>query len=446
MSIKDKKKEFLLSMGFKPLLDTKNNTLYVRGKYIMSSSDDNESLESMEKKIKDFFKNEDIVDRVSGVQEESIEKQGVVPTEEPAASENLSVDGEQELPFVEETEDPFKDNSEEVEPFYLCDTLKNIPTPIFRRLSLDGNRYYYRVLEDGGIKIYASATNLIKDGYVEKSNSLNEWKELQRLMGKDPEEVSQYEADKGTIMHMLYGLYLTGRDFFLRRSHIIKLIEESDIKISKKNLDRFKSSVSDIDNMIERVVRFAKFCHDYKVKVLAIEKILSCEQYEVASPIDSIVEMTIQEKEEGYFGEVYKVNGANFKKGDPKKSIRITDRTFVAILDFKSGGIYPSHSFQLNLYKMMVKEWYGDVIEIEKIYNFSPKSESNKGYTLRDQTDCKELIKADVVYQQGYLNHRNKDKVFKTYIGCLNINKPYMEEDYTITYDIAEELAKRFTS
>lgn len=92
----------------------------------------------------------------------------------------------------------------------------------------------------------------------------------------------------------------------------------------------------------------------------------------------------------------------------------------------------------------MVKEWYGEVLDIEKIYNFSPKSESSKGYTLRDQTDCSELRKADVVYKQGMINHQNKDKKFRTYKGVLNIGKEYNDDDYTIEYDIAEELSKRF--
>lgn len=398
-----------------------------------------------------FLYNNEIYYSVVGKDFETVKREAEMIIKNSVAEEvmkgELKGDKEEDteiLPFNSEDDDPFISNSEEVEPFYLAPELKAIDTPVFRRLSLDGNRYYYRVMDDGNVRIYASATNLIADGYAEKKDSLNEWKQMMKMLGKNPEEVSQYEADKGTIMHFLYGLYLTGRDMYLRRSYIVKTVLESDLKISKQNMDRFSHSLDDIDDMINRLKKFAKFCSDYKVKVLAIEKILSCEEYEVASPIDAIVEMSQWETVEGYFGAVYQRATGEHKKGDPKKETKKVERRINAILDFKSGGIYPSYALQLHLYRLMVKEWYGKVLDIEKIYNFSPKSESSKGYTLRDQTDCSELRKADVVYKQGMINHQNKDKKFRTYKGVLNIGKEYNEDDYTIEYDIAEELSKRF--
>lgn len=417
--------EYLLSMGFSPLTKGGDNTIFIRGKALYTISDPTLSVDQIKEEIRTLVGSEDL-------------KEKLEPDADPVEQ------AETVNPFDGEAEDPFISNSEQVEPFYLCDELKSIETPIFRRLTLDGNRYYYRIMDDGSVKIYASATTLIKDGYVDKSDALSDWKNMMKTLGRDPEEVAQYEADKGTIMHYLYGIYLTGRDIHLHRSFIIKLMEESDLKIGKKNLDRFKSSADDLDNMIERLKRFAKFCSDYRVKVLAIEKILSCEKYEVASPIDAIVQMTITETVEGFFGAVYKRNGDGFKAGDPKKEKKSVDRTFNAILDFKSGYIYPSHAFQLNLYKLMVEEWYGDAVKIDKIFNFSPKSDSSKGYTLRDQTGCKELEKADAVYTQGMINHKHKNKTFTTYKGCLNINNRYDEENYKVTYDIADELSKRF--
>ena len=398
-----------------------------------------------------FSYNNEIYYSIVGKDFETVRREAEMIIKNSVAEEvmkgELEVNEEEEvevLPFSQEDDDPFISNSEEVEPFYLAPELKAVDTPVFRRLSLDGNRYYYRVMDDGNVRIYASATNLIADGYAEKKDSLNEWKQMMKMLGKNPEEVSQYEADKGTIMHFLYGLYLTGRDMYLRRSYIVKTVLESDLKISKQNMDRFSHSMDDIDDMINRLKKFAKFCSDYKVKVLAIEKILSCEEYEVASPIDAIVEMSQWETVEGYFGAVYQRATGEHKKGDPKKETKKVERRINAIIDFKSGGIYSSYALQLHLYRLMVKEWYGEVLDIEKIYNFSPKSESSKGYTLRDQTDCSELRKADVVYKQGMINHQNKDKKFRTYKGVLNIGKEYNEDDYTIEYDIAEELSKRF--
>lgn len=262
------------------------------------------------------------------------------------------------------------------------------------------------------------------------------------MLGRNPEEVAQYEADKGTIMHYLYGLYLTGRDMVLNRSFVVKTVQEGKLKISKKNLDRFFNSIDDLDDMIVRVMKFAKFCSDYKVKPMMIERILSLEDYLVATPIDAMVKMTFKYKEEGCFGAVYQRATGQFKKGDPKKEVREVEKEEVVILDFKSGGIWESYAFQLEAERRMVKAWYG--IDA-RIMNFSPKSTSSKGYTLKEWTeDSVALEKADCVFQQGMLNHLRKDKKFKVRKGVLNINKPYNEEDHTVVYDIAEEISKRF--
>lgn len=66
--------------------------------------------------------------------------------------------------------------------------------------------------------------------------------------------------------------------------------------------------------MIVRVMKFAKFCSDYKVKPMMIERILSLEDYLVATPIDAMVKMTFKYKEEGCFGAVYQRATGQFKK------------------------------------------------------------------------------------------------------------------------------------
>lgn len=401
----------MLSIGFKPMSEDENNVLFVNNGYVISVANPDQTLEDVVAEAEYSLKNEDIIER-------------------------------EELPFDGEEEDLFISNSEAVEPQFICEELADIPTPVFRRLSLDGNRYYYRLLEDGSVKIYASGTNLINDGYADNKDTLMQWKELQKLMGQNPKDVTEYAADKGTIMHFLYEQYLKGRDMYLRRSFIIKLLEESDLRISKKNMDRFKSSVEDLDDMIERLVRFAKFCTDYELRPMAIEKILSCEQYDVASPIDLIAEIYEEKTVEGYFGEVYQKNTKDKKKGDPKLSTKKIKEKKIVIIDFKSGDMHNSQILQLELYRRMVKEWYN--IDVDGIYNFSPKSESSKKYTFRERSGSKEIKKADCVFMQGMINHQNKEKKFKTYKGCLNIKNSFKEEDCTITYDIAEELAKRF--
>ena len=431
------KRDFLTSMGFQPMLPGDTNTLFTMEKMVFSVADDHTSLEDLKRQVMNILK-------IRGVVEGDPE-----PNEEPEPEPEQAKESESEQPAAptgkepaSDEYDPFGEGIESVDPFYLCDELKKVKTPVFMRLTLDGNRYYYTVKDTGEVLIYASATNLIKDGYVEKRDGLTDWKQFQKLIGKNPEEVAQYEADKGTIMHYLYGLYLTGRDIVLRRSSIVNLVKESDLKISKENKERFCHSQSDLDDMMERLKRFAKFCWDYKVKPLAIEKILCCTRYQVASPIDLIAEITYTVTEEGYFGEVYQKNGPGYQKGDPKKSKRTYEKSENVIIDFKSGSIQPHHALQLHLYRLMCAEWYPD-FHIARIFNFSPKSESSRKYTFREQTDNKEIRKADAVFTQGMINHENKDKVFTMNIGVLNIKNEFKEEDYTITYNIADELSKR---
>lgn len=451
----------LMENGFKPIKE--GSTIYEYGGCSIIAG--NRKLKDVKSQMISILAQIDMVERMNNMLTQEEEKEAVEKAEpkkktkkkeskpkEEAKPENEEKkekkeekeEEKEELPMDGEEEDVFKENTEPVDPVYVAESLKEVQTPIFRRLTLDGNRYYFRVMDDGYVKIYASGTNLIKDGYAENKDALNEWKALMKDLGKDPVAIAKYEADKGTIMHYFYGLYLMGRDIYLRRSFIEKTLKESDLRLEKGNMEKFLSSPEDIENMIDRIIRFAKFCSDYKVKPLLIEKILCLEEYEVASPVDLVCEMTMEEVVEGYFGETYLRASGGHKKGDPKLSKKRVEKKIYAIVDFKSGGIWPSYALQLEMYRRMVNRWYEGKINVEKIYNFSPKSESSKGYTLRDQTGSKEIKKADVVFAQGMINHQNKEKKYKMFVGKLNINEGYNEEKVSVTYDIAYELSKRF--
>lgn len=76
------------------------------------------------------------------------------------------------------------------------------------------------------------------------------------------------------------------------------------------------------------------------------------------------------------------------------------------------------------------------------IYSSGWYPKSAKGYTLRDQTASKEIRKADAVFEQGAINHSNKDKVYKVYEGRLSIGAPFDEEKITRTYILQEELKR----
>ena len=114
-------------------------------------------------------------------------------------------------------------------------------------------------------------------------------------------------------------------------------------------------------------MKFAKFCSEYKVKPMMIERILSLEDYLVATPIDAMVKMTFKYKEEGYFGAVYQRATGQFKKGDPKKEVREVEKEEIVILDFKSGGIFAQSSNTLSAYPNTLVSKFAEDIILSKV-------------------------------------------------------------------------------
>lgn len=353
---------------------------------------------------------------------------------------------------------------EETDATYLAELLQSVPAPLVRRITINGDRFYFTV-EENSVVIHASATTLIADGYVDRSRGLTDWLVNQRVLGKDPEFESRKAADLGTIMHYLYGLFLMGRKLPLIPSKLRKVIKDSDLRIEPYMMELLLNDNGAMNILIEDILSFAKFCKDYNVKPLAIEKVLvldnllgefkkeddKFDHFSVASPIDAIVEMDCTEKIKGFHGEVYQRATGEHKAGEPKETVKEITRRIHAILDFKSGGFnrkgnfYPEHAFQLELYRRMVEYWYGDLIKIEKLYNFMPKSISaSSAYYLRDQTNNPEAArKSDVVFAQGAINHIQKPKVVKYFTGEIDIESGDIQKCIK-EVDLKEELERMF--
>ena len=181
--------KILTDLGFAPMVEGEGNTLFRMNDVVMSVSDPNQTPEQLKKEVMSLIKNRDIA-----------EKGGQVPVvEEPAPEPEQAQKEEPEAQAEEaahnpgeEDSNPFIENQETLEPFYICDELKKIETPKFVRLTLDDNRFYVRKMDDGTAKIYASVTTLIKDGYVDDKTALQEWKQEMEMLGRNPEEVAQY--------------------------------------------------------------------------------------------------------------------------------------------------------------------------------------------------------------------------------------------------------------
>lgn len=310
--------------------------------------------------------------------------------------------------------------------YYAAEWIKDIPTPVLYRMTVAGKRVYYEMGADGYPIIYDGATNNIANGYCDTSGALEKWKNEMRLKGKDPDEYANYRADLGTIMHYLFGLYLTGVNIKLIPTWIRKVVKEAKLRIDKYRMERIL--VDNIDELIEDLISFAIFCKERHVKPVLIEKMLRSSRLKVASSVDAVVEMDSEPETveiEVETGEFYKTGA---KKGQPKtekKKIKRCRRIF-AILDFKSnrkGNFYDEYAFQLELYRRMILENYGKILEIEEIYNFAPGDPTAKTsqYKLKRQTDNPILNMATVVYLQGKYKFEKTNYTVTSRIGSLDI-------------------------
>lgn len=400
--------------------------------------------------------------------------------EKPESVKQETKPKEEEIKLEDESALPFEGLDEDTTETFLAERLKGVALPLIRRITVNGDRYYYEV-KDGRVLIHSSATTLISDGYVDRSNALTDWVTEQRLLGKDPSFELKKAADLGTMMHYLYGLYLKGQPIHLRPSYIRDLIRTSDLRIDGYMMDLLLSDEKTVNILIEDMLCLAKFVKDYNVKPLAIEKVLrienllkkvSPELYEsikesleeddadvelgIASPLDFLCEMEFVERVRGFHGEVYKTKSGDHNEGDPKETVKEVARKVIAIVDFKSGGFkrsgsfYPEHAFQLELYRMMVEENFKEVFSKEeldgiKLYNFMPKSISKtSAYYLKDQTNNPEVRrKAKVVFAQGIINHAKKSRKVRYFTGVLDSKAEGINlDDFVREADLVKELEK----
>lgn len=286
------------------------------------------------------------------------------------------------------------------------------PTNFIRRFQQNFNRFYYNYKEDGSIVLYSSATTLIKDGYAEDTIFLEKWRNALKAEGKNPEYELAYLAMRGTLMHFLLGDFIQGKDIPLvgLRDYIFANAPE----LTTKSL--FEDVLSK-DNtwLVKGILAFGQFVRDYNVKPLALELIMASEKYKVASPIDMICSMDIEEK--GFFGEVYKTGE---KKGQPKESKQV--RTIIAVVDFKSGNFYDKHYLQLQLYKRIIKENYPD-LKVEGLYNWSPKDwSSTPTYNLKEQSDGRLDALCECIFEQGRIKHAFKTPTVDFFMDSVSMN------------------------
>jgi hypothetical protein len=305
---------------------------------------------------------------------------------------------------------------------FLSPTLPR-PASFIRRFSQGFNRFYYTVDKDGKVELYSSATTLIKDGYAEDTVALEIWRNRLKAEGKNPESELNYLATRGTLMHMLIADYIQGIEINMNnfyehfRVHHPETVGFEYTEVLNKDSDWLRKAV----------LAFGQFVIEYNVKPLALELIMKSDIYKVASPVDMLCQMEIEES--GPWGEPLK-SGPN--KGEPKVIKR--KKTIIAIVDFKSSqnGFYDKHYLQLQLYKRIVKENYPD-LEVEGLYNWSPKDwrGNTPTYNLKEQSDGKLNDLCETVFEQGRIKHKWKTPtvtIFKDFVSMGTYDtEPFIE-------------------
>lgn len=271
--------------------------------------------------------------------------------------------------------------------YFNADALKEPAYRLFQ-LNSDGHRYYYRFNDAGEPEFYPSVTTLLKQ-VMPTPPALLDW---MIANGKDGStEKRDLAAAYGTFMHGEFEKLIINRryDFDSVTAAMLSYMERENLpeKVFAEWLPKIRKDV----------LAFAQFIKDWNVKPLAVEIGLYHPQFHYAGCLDLPCVMT-----------------------DPK-----TGKSFVAIVDFKSGrkGFYEEHELQLHLYREMWNVHYPET-PVTRVFNFSPKDwRKSPTYNLKDQTDSTNAKKLPYLLALATIEDEKRDNTLTIIRGVLDLDK-----------------------
>ena len=293
--------------------------------------------------------------------------------------------------------DPEKEQAMEIAPgmtveeiravYFNADALKEPAYRLFQ-LNSNGYRYYYRFNDAGEPEFYPSVTTLLKQ-VMPTPPALLDW---MIANGKDGStEKRDLAAAYGTFMHGQFETLIINRryDFDSVPAALLAYMERENLpeKVFAEWLPKVRKDV----------LAFAQFIKDWNVKPLAVEIGLYHPKFHYAGCLDLPCVMT-----------------------DPK-----TGKSFVAIVDFKSGrkGFYEEHELQLHLYREMWNVHYPEM-PVARVFNFSPKDwRKAPTYNLKDQTDSENAKKLPYLLALATIEDEKRDNTLTIVRGILDLDK-----------------------
>ena len=285
--------------------------------------------------------------------------------------------------------------------YFNADALKEPAYRLFQ-LNSDGHRYYYRFNDAGEPEFYPSVTTLLKQ-VMPTPPALLDW---MIANGKDGStEKRDLAAAYGTFMHGEFEKLIINRryDFDSVPAALLSYMERENLpeKVFAEWLPKVRKDV----------LAFAQFIKDWNIKPLAVEIGLYHPKFHYAGCLDLPCVMT-----------------------DPK-----TGKSFVAIVDFKSGrkGFYEEHELQLHLYREMWNVHYPET-PVARVFNFSPKDwRKAPTYNLKDQTDSVNAKKLPYLLALASIEDEKRDNTLTIVRGVLDLDNGKIA-DNILTLSLAD--------